>query len=134
MADLEGMEALILEASTRPHMQSLDYRGLRSHREVLEPTTAKHLVNFLLSKTGLKTDSVVRPVLTREAQNALKTFFFFIKDDKAFQVEFQRLRVRHVSKRLKLERHILEGPEEPQHKVCTDCLFNSVFFLFVFNL
>jgi len=118
------MEDLLRDASSRPHLASIDFQGLvgREHTAI-GPHTAKHLVNFLLSKTGLKTDDF-QPRLTREAKAALRTLYFFIRDDRWFQEALEALHIRDLARKLKLHRHILEGP--PDH---TNLAINLAIFI-----
>lgn len=116
------MESLIREANTKAELLAVDFEKLRqyhmaSEKQKLDKKAAKSLVKFLLSKTGEKTDSPVNPELRPKAKAALGVLTYFLIEDEAVQSEFERLSVWQVGRKLKLERHIAEGPEEHRKTV-----------------
>eukprot|EP00727_Mastigamoeba_balamuthi_P001110 m51a1_g10997 hypothetical protein (1115) ;mRNA; f:343425-347496 len=116
------MESLIREANTKKELKELDFERLRefyqnSQREPLTKKNARELLAFLLSKTGEKTDNPVHPELRPKAKAALGVLMYFVMEDEMFQHEFERHSARSLASKLKLERHLLEGPEEHRRTV-----------------
>eukprot|EP00727_Mastigamoeba_balamuthi_P001111 m51a1_g10998 hypothetical protein (1120) ;mRNA; f:347807-351840 len=116
------MESLIREANTQKELKELDFERLRefyqnSQREPLTKKNARELLAFLLSKTGEKTDSPVQKELRPKAKAALGVLMYFLMEDEMFQHEFERYSSRTLASKLKLERHLLEGPEEHRRTV-----------------
>ena len=138
----KSMESLIREALGERHLDSIDFEKLRQYyilteHEPLDRPTAKALLNFLLSKTGIKDRETRRLALKAKAgknnnnnktrhshsltvylkkfvfsHTALNVLGFFLSEDKEFQNAFEELSVTQLRKKLKLGRHIYEGPEE----------------------
>ena len=60
----------------------------------------------------------MKPELRPKAKAALRLVYYFLTEDEAFQEHFEKLSVFTVARKLKLERHILEGPEEHRRMCC----------------
>ena len=115
------MESLIREALTREELTTIDLERLKEHHEEtqnpLDKKAARGLLKFLLSKVGEKNKNKVKPGLLPKAKAALNVLAYFLVKDEAFQLEFEKMSVSQVSSKLKLSRHIEEGPEEHRRMV-----------------
>eukprot|EP00727_Mastigamoeba_balamuthi_P011972 m51a1_g7398 hypothetical protein (1128) ;mRNA; f:160831-165275 len=91
----------------------LNLARLCEHREPLDAKAARTLVSFLVSRCGTVDERhVVAQALDPKAKAALQLVYFFLKVDLEFQNAFEGLSVGAIAKRLKLDRHLAEGPEE----------------------
>eukprot|EP00727_Mastigamoeba_balamuthi_P001831 m51a1_g11645 hypothetical protein (343) ;mRNA; f:4844-9962 len=96
----------------------LNLARLCEHREPLDARTARTLVSFLVSRCGAVDERhVVEQALVPKAKAALQLVYFFLRTDPEFQARapsnaFEGLSVGAIAKRLKLDRHLAEGPEE----------------------
>ena len=110
------MESLIREALTREELTTIDLEKLKEHHEEtqkpLDKKAARGLLKFLLSKVGEKNKNKVKPELLPKAKAALSVLAYFLAKDEAFQNEFEKMSVSQISSKLKLSRHLEEGPEE----------------------
>ena len=87
------------------------------NRAPLDKKTARALVAFLLSKCGQKTESKVNPELLPKAKAALGVLTFMLSQDQEFQAAFETYGPSVLKKKLKLERHVREGPEDHRKTV-----------------
>lgn len=110
------MESLIREALTLEELTTIDLERLKEHHEEtqnpLDKKAARGLLKFLLSKVGEKNNNKVKPELLPKAKAALNVLAYFLVKDEAFQLEFEKMSVSQISSKLKLSRHLEEGPEE----------------------
>ena len=115
------MESLIREALTREELTTIDLERLKEHHEEtqspLDKKAARGLLKFLLSKVGEKNNNKVKPELLPKAKAALNVLAYFLVKDEAFQLEFEKMSVSQISSKLKLSRHLEEGPEEHRKMV-----------------
>ena len=87
------------------------------NRAPLDKKTARALVAFLLSKCGQKTESKVNPELLPKAKAALGVLTFMLSQDQEFQAAFEMYGPSALKKKLKLDRHVREGPEDHRKTV-----------------
>ena len=117
------MESLLREALQNDQLSAeIDLDRMRTYystgeREPLTASTAKALAAFLLSKTGLKSASQVKPELLPKAKAALGMFTFFLNADDSFHEAVEKYSASALSKHLKLDRHLAEGPDEHRETV-----------------
>ena len=117
------MESLLREALQNDQLSAeIDLDRMRTYystgeREPLTASTAKALAAFLLSKTGLKSASQVKPELLPKAKAALGMFTFFLNADDSFHEAVEKYSASGLSKHLKLDRHLAEGPDEHRETV-----------------
>ena len=116
------MESLLRDALLNEQLNAdIQFDQMKTIYDVnqapLDKKTARALVAFLLSKCGQKTESKVNPELLPKAKAALGVLTFMLSQDAEFQAAFETYGPSVLKKKLKLERHVREGPEDHRRTV-----------------